>query len=102
MKRFVFFFSSISFDDQDFPAKLPTQTDLVGVEDDEDDDDEQSAQTADTYLDYMPLKREIFLQLFFSTRFFIFIQFDSAIDIPIRSSKLRHWHQSNYQIYIIN
>lgn len=40
----------------DFPAKLPTQTDLVGVEDDEDDDDEQSAQTADTYLDYMPLK----------------------------------------------
>ena len=37
---------------QDFPTKLPGD-----LEAEEDDDDEQSAQAADTYSDYMPLKR---------------------------------------------
>lgn len=37
---------------QDFPTKLPGD-----LEAEEDEDDEQSAQAADTYSDYMPLKR---------------------------------------------
>ena len=37
-----------------FPTKLPNA-------EEEDDDEEQSAQTADTYLDYMPLKRRFFV-----------------------------------------
>ena len=36
----------------DFPSKLPTD-----LEAEEDEEEEQSAQAADTYSDYMPLKR---------------------------------------------
>lgn len=45
---------SLIFYEQNFPTKLSTESEV----DDDDEDDEQSAQTtADTYSDYMPLKR---------------------------------------------